>query len=143
HFGDTVLRQNTLKDQVAATVELFPPRRERLSPKPGCRLLLRRGCHWALSRTPLPSCRRPHHHSRERAVGDDGRRREHGPADKIQRAPKRRLSGVDRDRLVLVAAASLCEHTLRYLASALPVVVTPWNQNIRLALWLLPSEARP
>jgi hypothetical protein len=32
-FGNTVLRQNTFKDQVAATIELFTPRRER--PPPG------------------------------------------------------------------------------------------------------------
>src|SRR5262245_10810142 len=66
-FGDTVLRQNTLKDQVTAAVELVPPGRERSSSKPGSNLLLRHGCHWPLSRTALSplSQRLRQYHSKE------------------------------------------------------------------------------
>src|SRR5215471_1194926 len=66
-FGDTVLQQNTLKDQVTAAVELVPPGRERSSSKPGSNLLLRHGCHWPLSRTALSplSQRLRQYHSKE------------------------------------------------------------------------------
>src|SRR6516225_9059690 len=52
-LGDTVLQQNTLKDQVTAAIELVPPGRERSSSKPGSNLLFCLRCHWALSRIAL------------------------------------------------------------------------------------------